>query len=309
MQKIGIVFILVLFSLLAFGQQDSTDYTLNNIKKYAAHIDQSFSIISSNTAEDKQQASVQQAENIKVFIDSIEDEMQYLPDVYYYRLSPFVSSYHTDVDEFEKLLLNSDFEGKDAFLARAFSNLRQRQSEFRKALYSAYSAALPQQSLPEDKRSNINAQEDTVPVEQHDIAGDTTSAARNNAVLVEAVDPNEITTSNNSLLLDTIQQAQQEIDQKINSIHSKIKQHLFNEVGAEASSISKASLKISDLTLLLKTDQKQSLFILATGLKNLSETLQKLSLKGMAAQEDMQDCIDEIGVKFSTLSTGINLVH
>src|SRR5437764_12409844 len=118
MQKIWLLFVLVIFSSWALSQ-DSTVYTLNNIKKYATHIEESYSIISSNIQADKQQPVVQQAENIKVYIDSIEGEMEYLPDEYYYRLSSLVSSYHTDVDEFEKLLLNKEFEGTDNYLAHA----------------------------------------------------------------------------------------------------------------------------------------------------------------------------------------------
>src|SRR3954464_169316 len=133
MQKIGILVILVMFSSLA-KSQDSTDYTLNNIKNYASHIEESYLTINSNTATDKQQAVVQQAENIKGYIDSIEEEMEYLPDEYYYHLSSLVSSYKTDVDEFEKLVSNKDFTGKDKFLSRAFTGLQQRQSEFRRAL-------------------------------------------------------------------------------------------------------------------------------------------------------------------------------
>src|SRR6476620_3997854 len=98
MQKILILVISVMISSWA-QSQDSTDYTLNNIKKYATHIEESYLIISNNIEADKQQPAVQQAENIKVYIDSIQGEMEYLPDEYYYRLSSLVSSYHTDVDE------------------------------------------------------------------------------------------------------------------------------------------------------------------------------------------------------------------
>src|SRR4051812_24693366 len=124
MQKLSIVFILVIFSSIA-KSQDSTDYTLNNIKQYASHIAQSSLIIGNNLETDKQQGVVQQAENIKAYIDSIEEEMQYLPDEYYYRLSLLVSSYHTDVEEFEKIVLNKDFQDKDKYLARAFTSLQQ----------------------------------------------------------------------------------------------------------------------------------------------------------------------------------------
>jgi hypothetical protein len=126
---------------------------------------------------------------------------------------------------------------------------------------------------------------------------------------VEAVDPNEITTSNNALLLDTIHQAQHQIEQWIDNIHLAMNNNYFSRIGVYANSISKVSLRISDLTLLLKTNQKQSLFILATGLKNLSETLCTLTRKGISAREEMQECIDKIGIKFSTLSTGISFVQ
>lgn len=308
MQKIWILFILVMCSSLA-KSQDSTDYTLNNIKKYATHIEESFSIISSNTAVDKQQAVVQQAEKIKVYIDSTKEEMQYLPDEYYYRLSSLVSSYHTDVDEFEKLLLNKDFPGKDTFLVKAFTGLQQRQSEFRKALYSAFETAVPQQSLQNKPGDEVVEHDAMNVVEQHRAPQDTTAVNSSNIVLVEAVDPNEITTSNNALLLDTIHQAQHQIEQWIDNIHLAMNNNYFSRIGVYANSISKVSLRISDLTLLLKTNQKQSLFILATGLKNLSETLCTLTRRGISAREEMQECIDNIGIKFSTLSTGISFVQ
>src|SRR5439155_6505090 len=128
------------------------------------HIEESYSIISNNIKADKQQPAVQQAETIKVYIDSIEGEMEYLPDEYYYRLSSLVSSYHTDIDEFEKLLLNKDFEGKDKYLAQAFTSLQQRQTEFRNALGSAKDTALPQQSVMENKPGNAVAEQD---IDQH----------------------------------------------------------------------------------------------------------------------------------------------
>jgi hypothetical protein len=309
MQKIWLLFVLVTFSSLA-QSQDSTEYTLNNIKRYATHIEESYSIISSNIEADKQQPVVQQAETIKVYIDSIEGEMEYLPDEYYYRLSSLVSSYHTDVEEFEKLLLNKDFQGKDKYLARAFTSLQQRQNEFRKALGSANETALPQQSVMENKPGNALSEHDTMQViEQPEAASNTPVVNSSNNVLVEAVDPNEIKTANNALLLDTIHQAQQQIEQWMVSIHLAMKKSHFNKVGVFANSISNASLKISDLTLLLRTDQKQNLFILATGLKNLSETLHQLSLKGTPVHNEMQACIDKMKIKFSTLSTGIHLVQ
>jgi len=310
MQRIWMLAVLIIFSSLA-KSQDSTDYTLNNIKKYGSHIAASFSTISSNIERDKQQLLAPQAENIKVYIDSIEEEMEYLPDEYYYHLSPFVSAYRTDIDEFEKLVLNQDFTDKEKFLAKSFTSLQQRQSEFRKALDLAYTAAVHQQPMPEDMPRNETANEHTAPVaEQHNTDKDTTTVNGNNVILVEeAVSPSEITTSSNALLLDTIHGAQQQVEYSISNIHLSMKKNNFGEVGADANSIAKAALKISDLALLLKTDQKQSLYILATGLKNLSETLHGLALKGISADDEMQECIDKIKIKFSTLSTGISLVQ
>lgn len=309
MQKIWILLILGMCWSLA-KSQDSTDYTLNNIKQYATHIDGSFTVISNSIEASKQQAVVQHAENIKALIDSIEEEMQYLPDEYYYRLSPLVSSYHTDVDEFEKLLLNKDFQGKDKFLTTALNGLQQRQSEFSKVLNTAYATATHQQPPQEINPGNKITEENTIPVtEQRSTSQEPTVLQDSNVVLVEAVNPNEITTSNNSLLLDTIHQAQQQIKQWITGIHLAMENNSFSKMGAYANNISNAALKIRDLTLFLKTDQKQSLYILATGLKNLSETLHKLAFKDVAAQDEIQGCVNDIETKFSTLSTGISLVQ
>jgi len=127
--------------------------------------------------------------------------------------------------------------------------------------------------------------------------------------LVESVTPDEITTTNNTLLLDTIHQAQHQIEHWINSIRLAMEKNNFSNIGVYANSISKAALKIRDLVLLLKADQKEGLYILATGLKNFSETLHQLTLKGVAAHDEMNKCIDDIEIKFSTLSTGVSLVH
>ena len=309
MQKILMAFILVMMASWA-RSQDSTEYTLNNIKKYATRIEESYLLISSNIDVGKQQPAVQLAENIKVYIDSIGEEMEYLPDEYYYRLSSLVSSYHTDVDEFEKLLLNKDFQGKDQYLTKAFTSLQQRQSEFRRALGSDKDTVLPQPSVVENKPGNEMLEQDSVQVvEQPGATNKTTAVNSSNNVLVEAVDPNEIKTSNNAPLLDTIRQAQQQIEQCMDSIHLAMKKNHFSKVGVFATSISNASLTIRDLTLLLKTDQKQSLYILATGLNNLSETLHGLALKGISANDEMQAYIDKIKIRFSTLSTGISLVQ
>ncbi|TKK71656.1 hypothetical protein FC093_01125 [Ilyomonas limi] len=302
--------ILALCFSLAKSQDDSTGYTLGNIQKYAGRIEQFLSTISSSIAGGQQQATMQQAENIKVYIDSIEAEMEYLPDEYYYRLSPLVSACRTDIEEFEKLVLNNAFSGKDKFITRAFNTLQQAQSSFRKALRSAYQTALQQPSGMDNKESNEAVEADSMPVvEQHSSASNSTAANSSHAVLVEAVDPTAITTSNNAPLLDTIYQSLQQIEQRINSIHLAMNKDKFGEMEAHAGSIANASLKISDLILLLKTDGKQNLFILATGLKNLSETLYGLTRKGTAAKDEMQQCINRLETKFSTLSTGIRLVQ
>jgi hypothetical protein len=309
MQKTAILVILVMFSLLA-KSQDSTDYTLNNIKRHATHLEQSLPLINTNIQAGNQQAVVQQAENIKLYIDSMEEEMQYLPDEYYFHLSSLVSAYHTDIDEFEKLILNKDFQGKDKYLSKALTSVQQRQNALHKALHSAYKTASGQQSgMDIDSVSEV-VEEETVPVvDEHSAANDATVVNGSEVILVETVAPNEITTSNNALLLDTIHQAQQQIEQWINGIHLAMKENSFNKMGVHANSISNASVKIRDFSLLLKTDQKESLFILATSLKNLSDTLRELTPKGIAAQEEMQACLDKIAIKYSTLSTGISLVQ
>ncbi len=308
MQKIFFLVILVWFSLLA-KSQDSTDYTLNNIKQYATGIDQSLQAISSQTTADKQTAVAQQAEKIKVNLDSIEAEMEYLPDEYYYRLSSLVSSYRTDIDEFEKLVWNKDFQNKDKYITRAFVLLQQRQTSLGKVLHTAYETALQQQTGRGNKPFREEEDDAMQDIEQQSAASTTISENSSEVVLVESVDPNEITTPGNTILLNTIYQAQQQIESWINGIRLQMKENNSSKIGIYANNISNASLKIRDLALLLKTNQKESLFILATGLTNLSDTLRKLTLQGMAAQDEMQDCIDKIAIKYSSLSTGISLVQ
>ena len=310
MQKVSIVFILVLFSSLVKSQDDSTDFTLNNIKKYVTHIEASLSGINSNITADKQQAVAQQAEDIKGYIDSVAEEMEYLPDEYYYPLSPIISSYRADVVEFKKLVLNNNFPGKDKLLTKASASLQQRQHEFRTTLYSDYQITSQPQSSVIDKQHVEITEKDAIPAAEQYSRAKVTSAVNNtNVVLVEAVEPTAITTTSNALLLDTIYQAQQQIKQCIERIDLAMRKKQFSKLTVQAGSMANAALKISDLTLLLKTDQKQNLFILANGLKNLSETLRSMALKGMDEHDEMQECMNKIAVKFSTLSTGISLVQ
>ncbi len=304
MQKVLIFFMLVLTSLLA-KSQDSTDFTLTNINRYAMNIEESLFVIGGNLKADKYEALSYGSEYIKAYIDSIDTEMEYLPDEYYYRLSPIVNSYHRDINEFQKLA-NAEFPDKSEELSSSFNNLQQRQTEFRKLLRSAYVAALQQTFSIENKTEEKKPEK---VIEAQSAIKNTTKTNNAHVVFTEVANPTETTANNNDPLLRIIHQSQQQIRDWIDDIHLAMKKNNFSKAGVYAKSIANASLKISDLTLLLQTTGKENLFILANGLKTLSETLHRLSLKAMPARNNIHELIDKIEIKFSTLSTGLSLVQ
>lgn len=110
-QKLMLLLLVGLYACAA-KSQDSTDYTLNNIRKYASRMEESFPALG-HRAGDERKVEMQATERLKAFSDSIEEEMEYLPDDYYFKLSPLVSAYRTDIDEYEKLVANDDFDGKE----------------------------------------------------------------------------------------------------------------------------------------------------------------------------------------------------
>ncbi len=117
-----------------------------------------------------------------------------------------------------------------------------------------------------------------------------------------------VTSSGNPVLVERIKDLEDQIGKWIDSIHIAMQVKEFTKVGAYAKNISNTSLKISDLTLLLKSDQKESLYILATGLRNLAISLEQLSFKGNRTRDEMHDNIDQVEIKYSSLSTGIELI-
>jgi transglutaminase/protease-like cytokinesis protein 3 len=300
MGKIFLLSVSLLFSSWVVSQE-SIKATLININKYATVIDKALLKINGSIKADRHTEMEQQAEVIKTALNSVAKELPYLPGEYADMLSGPVTSFQTDIDKFEKLTLKKQFLDKDKLLDKGYKDLQQWQEEFRQALKSAYSKAVeqPEQQPHMDKK----------PVNEI-VKVDTMTAAPKEVI---AMVNNEIaagnTTSANLILLNSIHQTQKQIEGWIDSSHTAMKKGSFAKVGVYAKNILNASLKISDLVLLLKSDRKEALLVLATGLKNLSHRLHELSHKGNTAHHEMHETLEKIEIKFNSLSTGISLVQ
>ena len=318
MQKIPLIFMLLLYSLV--GQSQDTKATLTIINNYAENIEKLLVDIGSSLKTGRYSVMEHQAGIIKGNLELIETQFDSLPDEYYNNISSIVNSYKTDVNEFQVLALKNAFPDKYRLLNTAYSGLQNRNSEFRKVLETAYDNALQEQDTvaelqpdnENDKEEPVNeiVQEDTVQTVESPAANDET------AIILDETSGNgqetktyNITSADNLVLLGTIYKTQDQIQKWIDSVHLAMNKNNFTNVGIYAKNISNASLKISDLALLLKSDQKESLFILAIGVRNLAETLHELSHKGMSSHHDMHETIDQLEIKFSSFSTGISLIQ
>ncbi len=304
-QKLGLLLLVALYVCPAISQ-DSTDYTLNNIKKYATRMDESFSTLR-NRAGDERNTWLKAAERLKTFCDSIEEEMEYLPDDYYFRLSPLVSGYRADIDEYGKLVVNDDFEGKDKLLAAAFSSLQQQQASFRQAVVSAYEHAVSQNASWGNLPTGAEEQNTQVAA-QPQAPNDNSVAPGNDHAAEHFAGANENGASKNAILLDTLHAALQQIERAIHLTEQAAEQNDVSTIRLHTTRIADASLKISGLSLLLDAKGKENLYLLAASLRHAAENLRTLAKKGTPPRSEMRDSISEMKIKFSSLSTGISFV-
>lgn len=304
-QKLILLLAVIMYSCLA-KSQDSTNYTLSNIKKYASRMNESVSTLGNRTG-DERNTQLQAAEKLKVFSDSIEGEMEYLPDDYYFRLSPLVSAYRADIDEYGKLAINDDFEGKEKLLSAALSGLQQRQASFRQAVLSAYQNSVNELSGNPATNTDEN---DTPLLSPFSVGNDSSIAVNNDDLSAEMRTENTGNNegSNNDILLDTIHTALQQIESAIQLAERAIPKNDVSTIRLGATRIANASLKISGLSLLLNFKGKENLYMLAASLQHAAENLRKLAKKSTSARSEMTDSISEIKIKFSSLSTGISFV-
>lgn len=306
MQKILLLSVLLMF-FSHVKSQDTIKATLITINNYATNIEETLFKIN-NSIKGKAVGIQQSTNDIQGTLNSIEKELQYLPDDYFNILSPVVDSFKADIDAFNKLAQNRESEVNNKLMNQAFGGLQQRQKELRNALKSAYSKALQQN---ENRMPESSANE----VKEEDAASVQPAPNKDTTMVTEHAAPvNEDTAgtnknSSNFIVLDSIHRAQKQIEDLIENIHAAMKKNNFTKVGTYAKDISNASLKISDLTFLLKSDQKENLLILSTGLKSLAETLHELAHKGTAAHHEIHETIDKMEIKYSTLTTGISLIH
>ena len=264
-------------------------------------IDKALLKIDGSIKADRHTEMEQEAEVIKTALNSVVKELPNLPGEYAYMLSGPVTSFQTGIDKFEKLTLKKKFLDKDKLLDKGYKDLQQWHEEFRQALKSAYSKAVEQpEQQPRMDKKTVN---EIVKVDTMTSAAKEINAMANN----ETAAAN--TTSANLILLNSIHQTQKQIEGWIDSSHTAMKKSSFAKVGVYAKNILNASLKISDLVLLLKSERKEALLVLATGLKNLAHHLHELSHKGNTAHHELHETLEKIEIKFNSLSTGISLVQ
>ncbi len=216
-----------------------------------------------------------------------------------------VNLYNIDVDYFKKLSNKSRLFDKDKLLDGAFDKIKNRHSELRQLLKSTYTTILlnEQQKKVEKQQPEQSKHSDAmVPLKADDII-----LLQNKDSLKTDEPTNEPRSNIKVLRLITVNK--QMIELYIDSIHLAMKKSKFSDVSKYGGLISNNCLQIEDLSLLLKSDRKESIRILTAGLRSYADELQELARKGIAAHHQIHEVLEKMEIKLSSLVTGLSLIQ
>ncbi len=299
--------LLVLFSFVSRSQNEPKAILLS-INKQATIIDGLFNQMDNSIKKDKHKQLEPKIHDLKTALIKIETDASALQAEYLEKITAILKEYKISLDDFEKLVHKKSLLDKDKILDATYLELKNRQTALRNFLKETYTKIItapvqqPQDTIVQKPRRNIivqQPQQDTL----NQLPPKNTILPTGQQVTTQPVQG-----TNEPEVLISIRQAESMIAQLIDSIHLALKKNQFEKIAKMAKSISTASDKIQDLTLLLKSDQKINVKILAGGLKVQALKLHELADKGIAAHKQLHETIEIVEAKFSTLSTGIKIL-
>lgn len=316
--------ILTLFLLLAFSlvkSQESAKAVLLNINKQATVVDNALAEMNKSLKNDKHKDLAQQVKIIESTIDAINKNGNALDLETAEKLFAITSKFSDPLKEINKLVNKSGLFDKDKELDAAYLKLKNQQAAFREFLRTTYSNLVSLPAETETKKPETQVQTQTNKNDKVQLAD--TSAAKHGKDTVASQPSNEANKTlqqsstsssttdagtSNPEVLYSIKQEGKKIEIYIDSIHHALKKNQNLKIETMAKNIALSAIKIEDLCLLLKDEQKENVRTLAAGLKTYADRLHNLSHKGKAAHEQVHETVEAIETKFSSLSTGISIL-
>lgn len=284
MKKFGFIGALLVCFTLA-KSQETLKSTLLDVNKNATVLDGLIADIATGLKKDKHNDLERLAVSIKNELSAIDQKLMLLAEPDRAPIISVVNLYNTEVDNFQKLTNKSRLFDKDKLLDEAFDKIKNRHSELRQLLKSTYTTILQKEEQkkvekqPEQSKDNVKTDE---PANEPDA---------------------------NIKILGLVTGSKQMIELYIDSIHLAMKKNKFSEVSKYGRLISNDCLQIEDLSLLLKSDQKESIRILTAGLRSYADELQEHARKGIASHHQMHEVLEKMEIKLSSLITGLSLIQ
>lgn len=309
------VLLLLLFVCSITNGQESTKAVLLSINQQATLIDKMLVQMNSSLQNDRHKELRQQTKSISTAIAAIEKKSGELSLEISEKLFAITHNFKKALKEMQQLAENSGLFDKDKVLEAGYAQLKSVQTSLRNFLRTTYSGLEGQQdSVIKDKV----ATQDSVLVLKKDTAVTFTTTPsetssentfRKEPVTTNTTIPSSAVGGNSSpKVLDSIQQERLEMETSISSIYQALKKNQWATIGVLAKNISRSAIKIEDLVLLTKDEQKESIRTIAAGIRSYASQLYNLSRKGKAAHHQIHETLETIEAKFSTLSTGISIL-
>lgn len=263
---------------------------------------------------DKHKELKQQTQKISTALNTIEKEGNDLPMDMSDTLFDLTHRFKAPLKQLNQLAEKSGLFDKDKALDAALLQVKNQQAALREFLRTTYSAlisdttAITRTEIHDTKETTQQPRHDTVQHNLPNVSADTVKKAPVQEPLVVIPAPLTEGGASNPEVLNSIQQERRQMETSINSIHQALKKNQWATIGAQAKNISRSALKIEDLVLLTKDEQRQNIRTIAGGIESYASQLYNLSRKGKAAHDQIHEVLETIEVKFSSLSTGISIL-
>ncbi len=297
MQKIALITVLLIYSFAA-NSQENLRSSLLAVSKNAAALDGLILQVDNDLKKDKHKDMDRLAGEMKNELSAINEKLSTIGEPNRTTIAAVVTGYNSDVDNFRKLTNKSGLFDKDKLMDEAFGKVKATHKQFRDLLKTTYTKALQneEQKTPE-KQPEPQQKKDTAMKEPVVAAPPVNNPAPN-------ADNHAATTEVSGLIADS----KKMIELYIDSVHLAMKKNNFSRVGKLAKYISNNCLQIEDLSLMLKSEQKESIRILSAGLRAYADDLQRHSKKGAAEHHELHDVLEKMEIKVNSLSVALNLV-
>ncbi len=315
MQKI--VFITVLMACaFAATSQNNLKSALLDINKNAGVLDRLVLQIDNALKKDKHKDLGRMTAEMQNELVSVYEKLSTITEPDRQDITNVVTAYKSEVDSFKKLTTKGSLFDNDKLMDETFNKVKVIHKQFRYLLKATYTKALQneEQKIPgkqeplQTKDTLINDTIAKEPVHNKTTANETATheTTANEPVRSETTVNNVAPATEVSTL---VAESKKKIELYIDSIHLAMKKNNFGRVGILSRNISNNCLQIEDLSLLLKTDQKENIRILSKGLRTYTDELQRLSKKGAAAHHVLHEVLEKSEIKLKSLTVALNLVQ